>query len=265
MCFLYVLVFLAALPQPKAEPQSPSHGVKQTDQASRNEQKRDHAPQITQLPTAPVASGVNEPAPSVEKQDSKPKANSWCDAFAPSTWSNWGLLIIGFGGVIVAVRTLSTFVAQTDATRVAADAALLNAKAAINSERAYITVGSHIVSSGFYNFRGVNEGRTPAEIFSIFSDFLTPANETEIPQLLNYGTDTFADPKVLATNNDIEIREWAIGPEVKMQEGKLLVYYGRIGYRDILGNPHETKFCFRYDAVQYKLVRCGPKGCNQHT
>lgn len=114
-------------------------------------------------------------------------------------------------GVVGAWVGLGLLVWQNILTRRSANAALLNAQAAINSERAYITVRYNLIAGGFYNFSGINEGRTPAEITAISSDFVFPETEAEIPQLIKYKTDAFADPIVLSSSREVDICEWAIG------------------------------------------------------
>lgn len=67
-----------------------------------------------------------------------PKGKDWHEAFAPSTLSNWALVIVGIGAIIAALRTLRTLSEQTLATKESADAAKLSAEALVNSERAWV-------------------------------------------------------------------------------------------------------------------------------
>jgi hypothetical protein len=59
---------------------------------------------------------------------------------APENLPNFILCFVGAAGVVAAICTLRIVREQTDATKVAADAALLNAQAVINAERAWVLV-----------------------------------------------------------------------------------------------------------------------------
>jgi hypothetical protein len=103
------------------------------------------------------------------------------DAFAPSTWSNWALVIVGIGAIISALRTLTAIRKQTKhigrqalsmrrqttilrasvaAAEKNAESAKITAHALINSERAW--VDGEIVNNAA--LRITNYGRTPAYI-----------------------------------------------------------------------------------------------------
>jgi hypothetical protein len=105
------------------------------------------------------------------------------DAFAPSTWSNWALVIVGIGAIISALRTLTAIRKQTKhigrqalsmrrQTRILrasvaaaeknAESARITADVLINSDRAW--VGGEIVNNSA--LRITNYGRTPAHIAS---------------------------------------------------------------------------------------------------
>src|SRR5713101_1342186 len=241
-------------------PERPSQDHRATNRDSQSTTKKQAKPPND----AGVAPAANDVANGTEQQTTAENTEERSDRKAQFRLNRiyvWATVVGVIGGLCV----LGVLVWQNILTRRSAQAALLSARAAISSERAYITIGCSAVASGFYHFKATNEGRTPAEITSVFSGFITPENEVEIPQLIQYGEEQFTDPKVLAPNSDAEIREWAIGREVKLQEGKLLVYYGRVCYRDILGNTHESRFCLQFDPTLHRLVRCGPKGCNLHT
>jgi hypothetical protein len=64
------------------------------------------------------------------------KPPSWWDV----AWSTWALVGVGIVAAYLALRTLSDIQKQTKNTKIAADAALLNAQAVINAERAWVIV-----------------------------------------------------------------------------------------------------------------------------
>ncbi|HLW98692.1 MAG TPA: hypothetical protein VKR82_08610 [Candidatus Acidoferrales bacterium] len=90
-------------------------------------------------------------------------------------WPTFGLVLLGCVASWIALRTLGDLRQQTKNTKGAAEATLLNAKAIINAERAWIdgdlTRGLPVSDPGWeeisvseYTLRIINYGRTPAYI-----------------------------------------------------------------------------------------------------
>jgi hypothetical protein len=173
-------------------------------------------------------------------------------------WSTWALVGVGVVAAYLALRTLTDIQKQTKNTKVAADAALLNAQAVINAERAWVMVelqklpGIGIRFLGDSTQRGphtsvrfrlayTNEGKTVAWIdqklacFQIGRDLPKQPNLDAL-QLLN------AEPEWIGSKGTGHLDETL---EAEGQEGigDISVIWGVIRYRDAFGK-HETTFGF---------------------
>jgi hypothetical protein len=177
-------------------------------------------------------------------------------------WSTWALVGVGVVAAYLALRTLSDIREQTKNTKVAADAALLNAQAVINAERAWlmvdldwvpacpkITLGSgsergsairHYTSAGV-RFKYTNEGKTIAWIdeklarFQIVKNLPAHPNPSDL-ELLD------AEPEWLASKASGHLDE-TLQAEGQEGTGDISVIWGVIRYRDAFGK-HETTFGF---------------------
>lgn len=209
---------------------------------------------------------------------------------------------VGIFGIIYARKTLSQISIQTTrlgehaehfsslatAAKDNAEAALLNARAVINAERAWLIVKIQKDSNSppfpIENFINIltNEGRTPAVLKSIHIhyDFVGLPDNLPVPpvykRLINMPENTFVvgqnelrigigmDPKKL-----IFMR--SKGPQVE-NALEFLVWYGRIIYEDVFGaqgasprEPHETRWCYAWSVGDKRFVCCGPEEYNRHT
>jgi hypothetical protein len=250
------------------------------------------------LPNAPVPTAENQPAPAKKEQDSEEKTQSILKkALAPETWANWALFFAAVGTAVVALKTLKAIQHEAEEARVIAEAARdnataardgaeaanknaeaasLNAQAVINAERAWIVINvTTTTNPGEYICRVLNYGRTPAALTAQQVGFIFPTKEEEIPQVIKankYVVPAFADPIVVAPGGDRVIDLWTIGRELRGDKlqgahiGKnLVIYFGMVLYRDILGIEHITKFCYRMSPKEGTMSICGPKGCNEYT
>jgi len=75
-----------------------------------------------------------------EACDAKASETFLCRVLAPANLPNVFLVLVGIAGIIVAIGTLEILGRQTDIFEKSADAALLNAQAVMNSERAWLVV-----------------------------------------------------------------------------------------------------------------------------
>lgn len=152
-------------------------------------------------------------------------------------WIDWlglaltgALLIVGALDVRYAIKTLKGIERQANANEgqlreiqqageqtnkliaqagKQAEAALLNAQAAINSDRPWVIIFvTH--QSGGYSFRAMNLGRTPAEVISFSAEFKCVSNINELPPEPAYGTEHVPTIKLLVPGDksgdaDIEL------------------------------------------------------------
>lgn len=189
----------------------------------------------------------------------------------------WWYILVAWPEGITAwaiLFTLGAIIWQTVQTKKAAEAALLNAQAVIDSERAWMIANIDkpiIPLDGLYMFAGlpklVNKGKTPAFVFEIGNNVtILPAGE-QLPQ----------EPKSYRSKNVIHYEgrgiavapEGAIGkyvmsnepedPTPILREERIIWVYGYIKYRDVFfDKERETRYCFR-------LIPCPILGMNEHT
>jgi len=167
----------------------------------------------------------------------------------------------------------------------AAEAALLNAQAVINAERAWITVTPHIGSPKFYPMREknapvpedlvdvlpiahlfagklVNVGKTPAKIEAAAIRYVrTPIHPSKWNASHDYGD--IVENVLFAFPNEVNTITAELSPTATMtqaqieavQNGNEFLYaFGIVKYRDVYGNPHETRFGYLYQVQDRHLV-----------
>ena len=235
---LLIIAFAALIingekPKPKTDAYKgkPAHTVKQTDEASSR--------------TVIV---VNQPAPEgKENNHAKESASYLCRLFSPENLPTIALVIVGLIGIGLALRTVK-------ATETTAKAALLNAKALIKSERAWVMVDiewQHGVSK-VINFDSAigssirvkcickNEGNAPAWVLQKRC-WLTFVNQ--IPEVPDFRfMDIFdREPQSLAKN---QFTEYKLNPASNGQScpTNTLIFYGFVTYKDTFGVDRETRF-----------------------
>src|ERR1700682_3432917 len=149
-------------------------------------------PDPSPLSNASGTSVISKPPSNSKQYTGKDEPQKiWQKAFAPETWSNWALVLLGGVGSFFGFRTLRALRQQVDANRVSAEAGLVQAKAAqvsaeaarlsaqaaIDIERPWIVVSgidaptlqaqdANVVPLGFaFDFQ--NRGRPPAGIVGV--------------------------------------------------------------------------------------------------
>lgn len=196
----------------------------------------------------------------------------------------WLLFVVGGVTAWIAIRTLRDIRQQTRntadaavAAKNSAEAALLNAKAVINSERAWVFCHwrKNINSSGCSLFMQ-NHGRTPAEIIDVvqrdrIAD-LVPWDDNAsdmLPYTPDYGQETILiHSRVLPQAETWTPPEWEV-PTHKMppQGRKSFFFYGKVRYRDVLPNSeiHETCFCYFWSPTICRFIIGGPPAYTKYT
>jgi hypothetical protein len=229
----------------------------------------------------------------------------WKEAFWPAYWSNWALAGLAFWAGYLALRTLRKISRQVDlmnrqtvvaiasakSARVSADAALLNAQAVINAERARILfeTGRRLDDSTFkgvatFTIFAVNRGKVPAEIINYGKAAeicITPTNT--LPPEPKY---QLADPptvRFVVSEDRHPVTKFQPGMPgitwrlVKDAEGPLpdiadmhLTVYGEVTYKDGISDQiRHSRYCFewfREPGVQGGSLRpAGPHKYNECT
>lgn len=180
---------------------SPAHGIDQKKPAASDNKATKHESQQSQSPQSPPSANSSEENKDAAKKDNdrRKEPSYWQKVISPGILPNWILMFVGIIGVIIAVVTLGFIYCQSQDTQHAlhwakhgakaagksADAALKNAQAVIDAERAYILVSLERYGSVWdYQLRVRNCGRTPGIINSYgFGVDGVPIEEKELSPL----------------------------------------------------------------------------------
>ncbi len=200
-----------------------------------------------------------------ESQD-RPKITDW--------------LMVGLTAAYIFVSAL-IFVAvkkQTAIAKIAADAALLNAKALINSERPWIAVRrKEPFTADVFLFEVVCVSGIPAKIIEIYADFQA-VDRGQSLQLI-YEKRMLHYPLMLAPPDGPK-KIWDISGDILkanaplwkaiQDQSKFLYFLGKVEYTDGIsfdenGNKiiHETRWCYEY--IGGGIARSGPPQFNDYT
>jgi hypothetical protein len=181
------------------------------------------------------------------------------------------LVLAAIWAGFVATRTLNSIdgqvaemKSQTAVAQASAEAALLNIKALIISERPglLVSIEVHPEDSRMYVVRATNKGNTPAELLeghcSVGSEPVgfVPPDDIQDP--------FFAPIQNLTVNGEgFEIRRFAptsIGNQSDME--RLVVVYGKLLYWDTFTDrrkpgttPYVTQWCFTYEPNRIMFYR----------
>jgi hypothetical protein len=269
---LLTLILASALIQP-----SPSLRVNQEKPAETNNQTTKNKTTPTQSEPPTTAPDTPKEEQNTPKKDNEGRDNPsyWHKVFSPDILPNWILMGVGIVGTIIAVITLLCIKSQFEDTRRAlhwakrsaiaakksADAAFLNARAIINTERAWLTV-DFVAEGSDYALWVTNRGRTPAEIINYqFWIACPPIAERVFPE---NPPNTFIKPiNTLLISGNL----WDEDERFNMSQ-----YFGsewdaiicgnktgliriRINYKNsITKEPHETEVVYSYRASESKMV-----------
>jgi hypothetical protein len=222
---------------------------------------------------------------------------------APKVWTwqeqvAWGanlvLAILGYAGIMMAVSLLKKIDRQTgyaeaaaEAAAASAQAALLNAKALVHSERPWILISVEPSRGAENSFTvmATNRGRTPARITATADQAMIAVDERYLPIPPEYDKEESKPPAVpiiLVPGESTPIKPFRreevkalCGSEERFRrietwEDKLYLY-GNVTYADLISTPddqiHETNWCCWYIHGRQNsgLVIAGPAEYNSHT
>jgi hypothetical protein len=222
---------------------------------------------------------------------------------APSPWSlpdrlKWGtevvLVLLGYGGIMVALSTLRKIERQSRYSEAAAQAAaessqaaLAYAQAILHAERPWVLVTivpSRSIENGF-TVIATNRGRSPAQIVSAAEGTSIVADEPNLPVAPEFKPgepDNSLASIILLPGEFMNLKSFSrddVRGLCYTEEGLLRVenweerifLYGKVVYRDLMGpvdhQTHETGWCCRYIHGRQKsgLVMAGPQEYNLHT
>lgn len=217
----------------------------------------------------------NRPGQGTQNANETHQYPSWINTFAwPEGATAWALFL-----------TLIVIAWQSSETKKTAKAALLNAQAVINAERAWITVAPHIGSPKFYPVREknaplpdnlvdvlpiahlfagklVNVGKTPAKIEATAIRYVcTPIHPPKWSTNPNYGE--ISESVFFAFPDEINTISAELSPTATMTQAQIdavqdekefLYAFGIVKYQDVYGMPHETRFGYLYQVQDRHLI-----------
>lgn len=193
-------------------------------------------------------------------------------AFAPDYLSSWVLAFFAVVTAIAAILTLCSINKQVKSGQDAAEAALLNARALITSERPWLVVKIKFEPNQFntppYTVTATNKGSTPA---------LLQEGHCSLEVHSAYGfepPDDIRDPFIAPMDNLIVSEEGFVmraftdpdrmdlKPNPNATDPGTLYVYGRLLYWDTFtdrmksdAEPYVTQWCFRYDPIRKTFHR----------
>jgi hypothetical protein len=219
-----------------------------------------------------------------------------CRQLVSAVVSNWPLILVGIGGVVAALKTLSAIQRQADiyqrqtdilqesvsVSRTAAEAARNSAAATLksveafkNAERAWVEARLTKKGPAVYQLEIVNCGRTVAKITGYMLKPVLSRIKEGIPEfpVIDEGT-LFRSSKLLVPSDEPWIPAQLnlvviLGREdfdLVWENRRGFSYYGVIHYKDISDEPHLTEFCYYFDFESDKtLFRVEAPEYNRHT
>jgi hypothetical protein len=239
---------------------------------------------------------VGEPNTEHPPDNTKPSESYWHKAAKPDILPVW---IGGIAALLASIAGLLTLKNLKEQARVGliaakageegAKAALLSAQSVINAERAWLVIGieqtnnTDTGASPTFAFTCLNQGKTPAIVKGIFTNYQTISDPFDLPVPMR---DEDLKPLVLPDRTFIVSRDSVkIHPEVNPEAilfekqkrvavgfaGEFLVFYGRVEYHDVFGSwgpgrkPHQTRWCYFYRSDTGTLLSTGPDEYNSHT
>lgn len=262
--WLVILTFVLAIPVIYGQEKRPETGK------SKDETKASDKPETQPSSIVIIDSGNAQP----QSGQGSNAANDEPKNYLKRLFSTENLPTIAL--VLVGFLTLRVVWVQTIETRKAADAALLNAKAIIASERPWLvtTIQRFGDVEERYIVRVTNQGRTPAELVEGHQScnmqsmtFRSPPAGFESPIwlpmetfIVNGGGFDINPNSPLCPDVTLQINApgWSEGPEPKA-----VFVYGILYYWDLLtdrdapsAEPYITRWIFRYNPYTREFTRC---------
>lgn len=227
--------------------------------------------------------------------------NGPAPANPPWTWyqrvawaANIVLAVLGYVGILLALRTLKKIERQTESGAAAlqiakdcASAALAQSQALVDSERPWIVVSVEpfLTMENSFKVMATNRGRTPAKIVSTVDQVEVAIDEThlaETPEFESFESGALPNPIILLAGESVGIRPFrredvrsiceddAQFERIELWQEKVFLF-GRVTYMDLLSGPgkkvHETDWCCWYvhGEKESALLVAGPPEYNRHS
>ncbi len=243
----------------------PIYGQQESSKSAGGQKQFNGANTLSQMPAANNQRTVQQDGTIAERYSAQIETQNYLvRLFSAENLPNILLVVVGVGGILVAVRTLSKIERQI---RVAEK----GTQAMIRSERAWIVVSIESPEPNKFDFRATNVGKTPARIKSIWSAPVSfyRDEQMKIPPDEQTGESQMNTPPCLLppTASQIVFRfnlgEFGAGPAATpegfsrtqndIRKGfRSLHFYGRIIYSNTLeeGPDHETKWLYWFVPIE---------------
>lgn len=223
-----------------------------------------------------LGKGINSNAAEQQAINSACEPNGYsCRLFSAASIPTWLLVFVGIGGILAAVSSLRTIQKQTEHAATAANAALLNAQAVINSERPWIFIpfvgkfpriwppalverlpGVYQYSECCFWFK--NFGKSPARVIE-FKRQMKICTKNDIPPVTVFDpADAQKGETTIPHDTQIPILAGIEGGQVSSEDiraveidfSKSLWICGYVKYVDTFSlkdaPTYETRFCYRW-------------------
>jgi len=244
----------------EAKSKSPPTPYKQSDKTDTETKAAENLPAA---PAAPLVV-INNPPP--QEKENSPKSES---AYWPPNWSDWALVVVGIGAVLIAIYTLKAIQIQAEAANKTV-AFTLRPRLIVRRVHALSDTNDdeNIIHKPFeVSFEVANRGGTPTKIDSGNVAFFISHKET--PEFMQTpiprkGTeDIFSG---ISLNPGVEHSFTATCEPISAQKdlktalewrpGFVTIYVlGHIWYQDAVGNRYKTAFCRRYNRTKRQFER----------
>jgi len=241
----------------------PIYGQDKTEKTSQKQHNSQGSDQLCyQAPVTVNCGNINAGVarPGSKANDSEQKPQGYIHALiSADNLPTVLLVIVGALGIWYARKTLRNLTKQTDA-------ALLNAKALVASEKPYIVIRRKPRNdSDICEIIGINRGRTPAEVISISGLIETQDFESQNPTRPLEGL--FLPRSALTTpRHSFRIQElsfkWCKDKLESEAASGILSAFFEVKYWDMFtdrdapaATPHITRMCFTIDPYNRRLHR----------
>ena len=204
------------------------------------------------------------------------------------------LAVLGYAGIMLALRTLKTIERNSEIGAAAAQGALDASQAllaqnqlALEAQRPWIVVRveTSLTRENSFNLMASNRGRTPAKIVDLADRARIAADEPSLPDKPEYDDAkpvARREPVILLPGESMVLRSFSRDDvpaicktdeeleKIKLWEKNIFIY-GRVTYREMNSaadkKAYETDWCYWYIHGENKsaLMIAGPPEYNKHS
>ena len=275
----------------------------QAGKAAKDSAKPDTKASATDAAQVPAATDPNSNCNGGPCGSQPPQiiVNGPAPANPPWTWyqrvawsANIVLAVLGYVGIMLALRTLKNIerhaesgTAAIQVAKECASAALAQSQSLVDSERPWIVVSVEpfLTMENSFKVVATNRGRTPAKIVSTVDQVEVAIDEThlaETPEFESVESGALPNPIILLPGESVGIRPFrredvrsvceddAQFERIELWQEKVFLF-GRVTYMDLLSTPakqrHETDWCCWYvhGEKESALLVAGPPEYNRHS